>query len=240
MKTNHLPESISKKRIVIAGFTLIELLVVIAIIAVLASMLLPALNQSREKARQTKCVGILKQYGTALSMYFSTYDDFGVPWGGDSYHWFKNPGFRALLDGAKPDPASPGNLMYSNRITPGLICPNATFAFQVKNNEGCEIPFSYGLNHDPFYQYNQIAPKVTRVKRPSKVPEFADTLGWLFRKCYAENLLAWQTVTTPSVWGNIFAYRHGNRAALCMLDGHVEVLPPTEVIHELVWAEIYE
>ena len=110
----------------------------------------------------------------------------------------------------------------------------------MKNNEGCEIPFSYGLNHDPFYQYNQIAPKVTRVKRPSKVPEFADTLGWMFRKSHAENLLAWQTVTTPSVWGNIFAYRHGNRAALCMLDGHVEVLPPTEVIHELVWAEIYE
>ena len=143
-------------------------------------------------------------------MYFNDYDGFGVPWGGDSYHWFKNPGFRALLDGAKPDPASPGNLMYSNRITPGLICPNATFAFQVKNNEGCEIPFS------------------------------ADTLGWMFRKSHAENLLAWQTVTTPSVWGNIFAYRHGNRAALCMLDGHVEVLPPTEVIHELVWAEIYE
>lgn len=121
-----------------------------------------------------------------------------------------------------------------------VFCPNATFAFQVKNNEGCEIPFSYGLNHDPFYQYNQIAPKVTRVKHPSRVPEFADTLGWLFRKSYAENLLAWLTVTTPSVWGNIFAYRHGNRAALCMLDGHVEVLPPTKVIHELVWAEIYE
>lgn len=206
------------RKIPCAGFTLIELLVVVAIIAVLTTLLFPALGSMMQKGESAACVSNLRQVGGGLIQYYA-----------------ERPGEPLLYNGPygttnTNPPVWPYILSdagYVGQIRPVgqkvWNCPSATPSLT-----------SYGVvqRNDPdgIFAHNSSSTffRIINIEKPSKT--------WLVGDVQANSnsLSSWYAVWPSQLdWTNNHAPavgRHGGRANVCMFDGHVEALTLQEVI----------
>ena len=216
------------------NFTLVELLVVIAIIAILAALLLPALNKARDRVYDASCKNSLKQYGIILSLYT-----------GDNSGWYPYYNTDETTDNFKFWNRLLYQLGYlkcrisiNSGITswiPAIRCPRSDFRPDDQTYAFNGVGTGWGGGLITNNGHNGC--RDSEIKTPSKLTVMCDTSPWDWNSsannlnCIFRSYNSFETATIPrkSYEAGAYAIRldaHGTSANFLAAAGNVMVMTP--------------
>ena len=222
-------------------FTLIELLVVIAIIAILASMLLPALSKAREKAKNIFCTNNLKSLGTAHQFYIDDFD----------YCLMETQIKHAEYPGSSDNRTYWNDILlsYLSKNYKSFVCPSDPFGTKVvawKGSVGQYIidpsRVSYGYNYEGISvnrrgsnnQDERERVKPSKIKSPAKLFTFMDS-AYCADPTHGYYSARAAMPSNPSWIGMPNFLRHTWRMNIVFMDNHIESFASKSISNP--WAE---